>query len=331
LPRRIDAVVDLPEPLHVESAALGSVIAVTIEGRQAKIALPNLPPEGLPGPGELSFLARPVLGRRQLPPLTLRGSHTERWGYASSAAGECFVESLRLRISIEVNGDTPQQMSALGGAFDAWLGTVRDWICAWTGQVRDRPRSRDHCHISTSFWVAGQRRLFGSGFKLRTVIAGEQAASREQMVAAMQLASAGRKLPLPHAILLRARSEAVSGEFRRAVIDACTSAEVALGDAVRKAMTDAGVPEKTMANALKQASGAVEMFRLFVITGARLTVSDSRVMDQLANPRNQAAHAGLASTAEEAKRAIDTATLIVDAAAQLPDPASATRAVRSRA
>jgi hypothetical protein len=107
------------------------------------------------------------------------------------------------------------------------------------------------------------------------------------------------------------------------------AAEVSLSDAVRNSLISAAVPERAAANILKQSSGAVEIFRLFVITGARPSISDSRVMDQLANPRNNVVHAGSASNSEEARRAIDTAALIVGAAAPLPDPAAAGRTARS--
>jgi len=80
---------------------------------------------------------------------------------------------------------------------------------------------------------------------------------------------------------------------------------------------------------MKQSSGAVELFRLFVIAGARPALSDSRVMDQLAKPRNDAVHAGSRSTVVDARKAIETATLIVKAAAPLPEPAEAIRKARS--
>lgn len=149
------------------------------------------------------------------------------------------------------------------------------------------------------------------------------------MVSAFRCASASYKLPLPHILLLRARSELAIGDFRQAVIDSCTAAEVALGEAVKYSLNASDIPEKTVANILKQSSGAVEIFRLFVVGGARPLVSDGRVMDQLANPRNNAVHAGSLSTATEAQKAIQTATLIVGEAAPLPEPAQARRKARS--
>ena len=51
-------------------------------------------------------------------------------------------------------------------------------------------------------------------------------------------------------------------------------------------------------------------------------------MDQLAKPRNDAVHAGVSSTQNDAQRAIETANAIVEAAAPLPEPADARRLAR---
>jgi hypothetical protein len=158
---------------------------------------------------------------------------------------------------------------------------------------------------------------------------GERASTPGEIIAAFSCASAGYDLPLPHALLVRAHAELTLGDNRQAVIDACTAAEVSLGRAVKASLNAAGVPEKTTENILKQSSGAVELFRLFVIAGARPGLSDGRVMDQLAKLRNDAVHVGSRSTVVEARKAIETATLIVKSAAPLPEPAEAIRKARS--
>jgi hypothetical protein len=207
-------------------------------------------------------------------------------------------------------------MYALGRAFDAWYGVVRDWICSWTGQLRDRDLRREECRISATIRVGGKPRLYGSGVATGQVLPmGERASTPDEMVAAFGCASAGYDLPLPHTLLMRARAELTLGDNRQAVIDACTAAEVSLGNAVRASLNAAGVPEKTAENILRQSSGAVELFRLFIIAGARPVLSDSRVMDKLAKPRNDAVHAGSRSTVVDARKAIETATLIVKSAA----------------
>jgi hypothetical protein len=51
-------------------------------------------------------------------------------------------------------------------------------------------------------------------------------------------------------------------------------------------------------------------------------------MDQLANPRNEATHAGETPSRDRAIKALSAATVIVDAANPLPLPANIGRRIR---
>jgi hypothetical protein len=138
-------------------------------------------------------------------------------------------------------------MCALGRAFDAWYGVVRNRICSWTGQLRDRDLRREECRISATIRVGGKPSLYGSGVTTGQVLPmGERASTPSEMVAAFSCASAGYDLPLPHTLLMRARAELTLGDNRQAVIDACTAAEVSLGSAVKASLNAADVPEKTV-------------------------------------------------------------------------------------
>jgi hypothetical protein len=57
-------------------------------------------------------------------------------------------------------------------------------------------------------------------------------------------------------------------------------------------------------------------------------LSEGRVMDQLANPRNEATHAGETPSRDRAIKALSAATVIVDAANPLPLPANIGRRIR---
>ena len=327
--RHIDGIVDLSVPSYVQPDVLGTKISVRIGEHNGMISFPLAPDTGFPAAGEVAFLQPAVLGVRPLPEITLAGSAGARWGYIGISSGEAFVEAVRIRIPIgDTDGFVPDQMSTLGRAFDMWFSTVRDWVCAWSGQLRHREFDHEESRIHTTIRVDGKAGVYGSGVTVGRVIMGETAATREQVEAAFYCASKSYALPLQHALLQRARSDFTNGTFREAVINACTAAEVSLSTAVRTALNSANVREKTVTNIMRQSSGAVEIFRLFVITGGKNTVSDDRVMDQLAKPRNDAVHAGVSSTRNDAQRAIETANAIVEAAAPLPEPADARRSAR---
>jgi hypothetical protein len=118
------------------------------------------------------------------------------------------------------------------------------------------------------------------------------------------------------------------GDFRQAVIDACTAAEMTLSKALKDSLTNAGVPEDTIARSLKEAAGIVAVFRLYVISGGRPGVSDGRVMNQLAEPRNNAAHRGELLDRQIAQRAIESAKALVGATDPLPTPSAAKKAAK---
>jgi hypothetical protein len=69
---------------------------------------------------------------------------------------------------------------------------------------------------------------------------------------------------------------------------------------------------------ITRASGIVEIFRLYLVARGS-TFSDSRMADQLAGPRNRAAHAGITPSEDELRRAIATSSAVLHEACPLPD------------
>ena len=276
--RHIDGIVSLSAPLYVQPDALGAKISASIGKYKGTIGLPRAPDSGFPASGEVAFLRPASLGTRPLPETTLVGSQLKSWGYTGIPSGDAFVQAVQIRIPIgETGGSIPNQMSALGRAFDIWFSSVRDWVCAWSGQLRYRDLYREESHISATIRAGGRAGLYGSGVTAGRAVIGEPAATREQVESAFYCSSSVYALPLQHALLQRANSDLTNGDFRQTVINACTAAEVSLSTAVKAALSSAGVREKTISNIMKQSSGAVEVFRLFVITGGKSTVSDDRV------------------------------------------------------
>jgi selenocysteine lyase/cysteine desulfurase len=74
---------------------------------------------------------------------------------------------------------------------------------------------------------------------------------------------------------------------------------------------------------------AFPAYRQLVVAG-QSAVSRNRVLDHLANPRNRAVHAGKHPDETTAKRAIETAELLVHEAIALPSPHEILRHTRAR-
>ena len=204
------------------------------------------------------------------------------WGYASGPK-HAWVRAVRLQIFVDQGDDYPlKQLGQLSSAFDDWFRIAKNWLCAWTGQVRGSRSPDDHSQIHVVLpTTSGQLALYGSPLFAGGVIIGERSPTRNEVLAAFARASASDDVPLPYEFLLRAVSE----EPRQAIIDSCTAAEVALSAAVRQFLQESQVPTKSLDSILRT-TGVVELFRIFLVIGGRPDVSESRVMDQLAYPRN---------------------------------------------
>jgi hypothetical protein len=249
------------------------------------------------------------------------------WGYISSSQGDTFVESVRLQIQVEPTESPPNDLDSLGRDFDGWFRIAKNWICRWTGQLREVPRSNEGSNIHASIRKAdGTLGLFGSGILLGGVVFGERAATRLELASAFDCASVGQDVPLAHDMLLRACVE----RPRQSTIDACTAAEVALSSHLKDRMAGAGVPEDTIVRALRDASGIVGLYRLLLVSGGPVPVSENQVMNQLAEPRNLAAHQGEELDTAVSQKAVKTAEAILAVVHPVPSPSAARRSARSR-
>jgi hypothetical protein len=94
---------------------------------------------------------------------------------------------------------------------------------------------------------------------------------------------------------------------------------MALGRAVRNHLLARSVDKSVIDSILKRANGIVEVFRLHMVA-ADSAISLKKVIDQLAGPRNDAAHDGLAPSTLVAKKALETAGQMLHEVSPLEDP-----------
>ena len=145
-------------------------------------------------------------------------------------------------------------------------------------------------------------------------------ATRIQLADGIRRASEKEGLPIAHQMLQTGWDAARAGDGRRAVIDSGTAAEVSLASCVAVQLGAGGLPISAGERIIQQANGVVGLVDLYESLGGNLPVSKRRVMDQLAKPRNDAAHGGQAPDQTGVENAMTVATSIVRTATPLPPP-----------
>ena len=145
-------------------------------------------------------------------------------------------------------------------------------------------------------------------------------ATRIQLTDGIRRASENEGLPIAHQMLQTGWDAAIAGDLRRAVIDSGTAAEVSLASSVAAELSTRGLAISASERIIQQANGVVGLVDLYESLGGNLPVSRRKVMDQLAKPRNDAAHGGQAPDKTGVENAMTVATSIVRTATPLPLP-----------
>jgi hypothetical protein len=208
--------------------------------------------------------------------------------------------------------------SKISHGFHDWFGLVRDWVCAWLAI----PSVELGTSRATAMnWLRPDGTFTGEGGGASSVIvAGFPSASRQIVMGALDNASIGKSVPAEHRLLLQARDSIWSKDLRSSVIDAGTAAEVALGTAIHDDLSSLGAPQDFIAKAIETANGIIGLHDLHVSLGHSVPVSRGQIMNQLAQRRNKAAHAGETPTDTDVRQALITATAVVNAARPMPLP-----------
>ena len=323
----VDSVVWVDPPLLVVDGIMGCSYEVKIAGHAARLTLPK---ETAPLPGGTS----PEVPRRIPPfppPPLVEPMIDENATFATVSfgvpEGALVVAAIRLWWDDKDFERSPQNQRAVQFSADvgAWLSIVRNWLAGWTGDVRHAinygsPPARVRLVLFNDPG-AGQFGFGGAPLHVRKL----QIPGALEVQAAFIAASHGIDLPLHHQLLADARLYVAQREYRYAVINACSATEVALSDSARTLMGAAGKTDEEINATLDKASGVVELYHLNAELKsdlkAELGVSASRVMDQLAGPRNRAVHAGEALNLDITKKAYRTAKALL-AVSPLPTPES---------
>jgi hypothetical protein len=130
--------------------------------------------------------------------------------------------------------------------------------------------------------------------------------------ACLDAVARGQAPPAERLHLSDARALHNDGQWRRAVIDAATAAEVAITSWLDKRLSSAEPEVKTALLSTPLTLG--RLHRLYTQLGGELPPAFER---NVVTPRNHAAHRGMPLTQEESAAAVETTAALLDAASPI--------------
>jgi hypothetical protein len=252
---------------------------VTIGGRATSLTLPQEGPEtynrSSPLPDRtMPRFPRPPLAEPRPPEIFAIAGHA-----AVTPEDALVVEAIRIRWRDSAVATSLKDRSSFAASehseqVGTWLAMVIDWLAAWYGQSREHPyrEPTPPVRIVLVDDPDGQAFYAGESAIPSIGVGGSVIAGRPELLAAFAAASRGTSPPLEYQILSDARSFAQRGEYRYAVINACTAAEIALAQS----------PDAQRGDGEPKPSGIAELYKLIAGKRASLPVSVDRVIDQLA-------------------------------------------------
>ncbi len=336
MPSTVDSIAWLDTPLWVDRTVAGVSYQITLESRRVRLTLPLENIGDAIHSSTRRFPPAPRFpGTRR--PAPLRAPRSESGFALPVPEGLLLVTAVRLRIPAEgdlaVESYTTWPITQVGAAFGEWLVRAEAWLDAWTGVIR-QPVTRIGTPLVLAALPSGDGGLagVGTGGPVPVVIRGQRWATPEEVMAGFAAASSKLDIPLAHTVLRRSLVEFYAGEYRLCVIDACSAVEIALGAAITVHLHAHGLTDAETEQLLRLGSGIAQAFPVYrqLVGTGQSAVSRNRVIDQLADPRNRAVHAGEYPDETVAKRAIETADLLVQEAVPLPRPDAILRRTQAR-
>ena len=308
--------------LDVQLAVLDRRLSTTIAGHQAWVRLPR-PPRAKEGIGLLGGeLEAPIFEQ------VSDGEKLRAWMQdgASPAWGKCYYRTQtggaasvsRCAVSVQVRPEQSlAQRQTVANSVTAnvgtWCSLVLDWLEVAYGQ-RPRPAGvSEPSPVAPWMWTIDDERRADLTQREQVLVA-DGTALLDDAIDAVSLQrvllAAGAGLRPPTAVLLRrdASRQHHAGDFRRAVLDAGTAAELALF-----AVLPNPKERDTLGTLVAKANRLGRLVR-------------PTAKQDFVDVRNDAAHRGLAPSAAQAEKALSLAAEYVEAAwpraqlvAQLPN------------
>jgi HEPN domain-containing protein len=202
-----------------------------------------------------------------------------------------------------------------------WWSILADWIgVVSTQDLIELGKQRRHSFARTSTWIADPQEGKERGFswiqmpELRSYVG--EPLSRAQLAMCMSLTGEQTRPPEAWLMVRDARSLLHSGEYRRAVLDTGTAAELALTATLDKYLAANSSPD--VAEALMDGTKMLGRLKE-VVKKLKLAALPREFQAQVIDPRNAAAHSGQAMTKEVAEAAISATSELLHATHPLSD------------
>jgi hypothetical protein len=308
--RRVAGVLTVASPLPLQQDALNVRVSLRIGRHIVGVTTPAVDAEN---PKQLCTPAVRVRTRPQVgPSLTLSFGPPRGWGPVRSTK-MCFAWQLHIDVLCPVTL-RPDDISALIRApLTTWAERLVDWLFV-----------RAPTSLAVGPRAVRRSRLALDGATDETAFTLVVPAREPEGADISDFHDASRRSalmggpPLSHVLLVHAEQKRWEDDRRGAVIDAGNATEVALAQRIARTLTKQGLHESLVEPIVQQANGIAGLVRLDGALGGLLPLKQSQIWDQLAGPRNRAAHAGDTASEGATLAAVRVARLVVEAADPLP-------------
>ena len=228
------AILSLPEIIFAEPEILGRVDSISVNGLTGTISTPNddhlQPAREYWEMVEWEWADPEALEPPTGVPLLLPGGHHIDWGWISGRS-EYGVGINALLLSFDTEKEHASENVR------SWLWTLADWLQAYTAQVLTSQSAQNGLpSLSVQTWRVedGEAKPVRDGYPEEGRYSPPWALATSVLwEAAVRFASAGEELPLSWQLLGDGLRALHTGQLRRAVVEASTSVEVTVRQAIR--------------------------------------------------------------------------------------------------
>ncbi|MEV0043943.1 hypothetical protein AB0H60_10720 [Nocardia rhamnosiphila] len=249
---------------------------------------------------------------------------SDEWGSVAGADVDAptYVHIKRCVVHSEVVANDETQFKAaaqqFGDELAVWWSAVCDWLDVFTLQdfASLKRAQRSILNDSVQMWSGNSAGVRKAGISYQVHSGGihqVEVLDSHKLQAALDLAARGTQPDAEWLFMRDARSLLNAGEYRRAVIDACTAVELAVTALIDRKFDEDGTSQAERKDQFAAHHGIFKLKQLHKKRSASGKLP-RRLVEDVGAPRNKAAHKGEALSKAEAETAIKTAVEVVDIA-----------------
>jgi hypothetical protein len=319
MPTTCSVLAPAPRPLLVEPEVLGRTYAALIGGHHLEVHVPRILDD--PGPSTTWPRLAPPAHVPWHPWLDSMLIESEldgdrpNWGHRIQRSMMLNAVALTIPLAADTIRPDDATLAAVSAGLPGWWSRLERWSITVL-------RRADYGSVSypthALYGIDSDGRHWRHGHDAAAVIImGLRGLTDAELRWILEQIDAGHEPPIEQLLLVASPSD----DSRRRVLDLGTAVEVALANAVRRELSRHGLDADAIEEMVVRANGMVGLHDLATAALRRLLpVSRRRLMDQLANPRNAAAHRGADIEPLDMKRASAVARELVDHLSPLGSP-----------